>query len=171
MSAEILQQLKRDFKHLFTRIGWFDGTFSLQVKPDSKPCQAPLRHVAYALQKPFKEDLEWLQLQDIITLLGMDVTAEWCNSFALVPKTNWKVKVCLDPARLNQALIRVVHRGLSLNDILLKLNNAQYHSLIDVFWLSQPKPRWKIIIPHNICTPIWQIQIQVITIWSRSCRK
>ena len=29
-------------------------------------------------------------------------------------------------ARLNQALIRAVHRGLTLNDIFPKLNNAQY---------------------------------------------
>ena len=36
-SAEITQQLQRDFKDVFTGIGCFDGTFSLQVKPESKP--------------------------------------------------------------------------------------------------------------------------------------
>ena len=41
MSAEITQQLQRDFKDVFTGIGSFDGMFSLQVKPDSKPYQAP----------------------------------------------------------------------------------------------------------------------------------
>ena len=116
----------RDFKDVFTRIGCFDETFSLQVKPDSKPYQVPLRCVAYALQKPFKEEIEWLQQQDIITPLGVDVTAEWCNNFVLVSKPNGKVSLCLD-----QALIRLVHRGSILNDILLKLNNAQYLSLID----------------------------------------
>ena len=34
--------------------------------------------------------------------------------------------------RLNQALIRPIHRGLMLNDILTKLNNVQYMSIIDV---------------------------------------
>ena len=33
--------------------------------------------------------------------------------------------------RLNQALISLVHRGPTLNDILLKLNNAQYLSITD----------------------------------------
>ena len=42
VSAEITQQLQRDFKDVFTGIGCFDGTFSLQVKPDGKPYQAPL---------------------------------------------------------------------------------------------------------------------------------
>ena len=49
----------------------------------------------------------------------------------LIPKANGKVRLCLDPAWLNQALIRPVHRGLTLNDILPRLNNIQYMSIID----------------------------------------
>ena len=88
-------------KHLatfFNSIGCFKGTFSLQLKPDSKPYQVPPRHMAYALQKPFKEELEHLQGMDIITPLGIDEMAEWCNNFMLVPKANGKVWLCLDPA-------------------------------------------------------------------------
>ena len=87
--------------------------------------------MAYVLQKPFKEELEWLQELDIIAPLGIDEMAKWCNSFVVVPKVNGKVWLCLDLARLNQALIRLIHRGPTLNDILLKLNNVQYMSIID----------------------------------------
>ena len=52
------QQLQRDFKDVCNGIGCFDGTFSLEVRPNSKPYQAPLRNIAYALQKPLKEELE-----------------------------------------------------------------------------------------------------------------
>ena len=117
---------------MFNGIGCFEGTFPLQLKPDSKPYQVPPRHVAYALQKLFKEELEWLQEQDIIAPLGVDEMAEWCNSFVVVPKANGKVQLCLDPVQLNQALIRLIHRGPTLNDILLKLNNVQYMSIINV---------------------------------------
>ena len=65
-------------------------------------------------------------------LLGVDETGEWCNSFVLVPKANSKVQLCLDPAWLNQALIRPIHRGPTSNDILLKLNNVQYMSIINL---------------------------------------
>ena len=92
----------------------------------------PPRCVAYALQKPFKDELDWLQKLDIITPLWVDKTEEWCNSFVLVPKANGKVRLCLDPVWLNQALIRPVHRGPTLNDILPKLNNVQYISIIDM---------------------------------------
>ena len=58
---EITHQIQWDIKDEFTGIGCFDGMFSLQVKPDSKPYQASTRHVAYAMQKPFIEELEQLQ--------------------------------------------------------------------------------------------------------------
>ena len=69
---------------------------------------------------------------DIIAPLGIDETAEWCNSFVLVPKPNGKLRLCLDPVQLNQALIRLIHRGPTLKDILPKLNDVQYMSIIDV---------------------------------------
>ena len=130
-SSEMMQKIHNTFVDVFNGIGCFEGTFSLQLKPDSKPYQAPPRHVAYALQKPFKEELECLQQMDIITPLGVDETAEWCNSFVLVPKANSKVMLCLDLAWLNQALIRPIHRGPTLNDILCKLNTVKYMSIID----------------------------------------
>ena len=91
------QRIHEKFGNMFNSIGCFEGTFSLQLKLDSKPYQVPPRHIAYALQKLFKEELEHLQKLDIIAPLGVDKMAEWCNSFVLVPKANSKVQLCLDP--------------------------------------------------------------------------
>ena len=102
-SSAMVQSIHTKFGNIFNGIGCFKDTFSLQLKPDNKPYQVPPRHVAYVLQKPFKEELRCLQEMDIITPLGVDKTSEWCNSFVLVPKANGKVRLCLDPAWLNQA--------------------------------------------------------------------
>ena len=48
--------------------------------------------------------------------------AEWHNSLIIVPKPNDTVYLCLDSARLNQLLIRPIHRGPTSNDILPNLN-------------------------------------------------
>ena len=130
-SAEATQQIHKDFGDVFNGIGCFESTFSLQQKPDRKPYHALLRCMAYAFQKPFQEELERLQKQDIIAPLGVDETPEWCNSFVLVSKANGKVILYLDLAYLNQGLIRPIHRAPTLNGILLKLNNAKYLPLID----------------------------------------
>ena len=103
------QKIHKTYGNVFNGIGCFEGTFLLQLKPYSKPYQAPPRHVAYVLQKLFKEELEQLQELDIIAPLGVDEMEEWCNSFVVVPKVNGKVWLCLDPVWLNQALIRLIH--------------------------------------------------------------
>ena len=96
--SKMTQKMHDKFCNAFNGIGCFEDTFSLQLKPDSKPYQAPPRCVAYALQKPFKEELECLQKMNIITPLWVDEMVEWCNSFLLAPKANSKVRLCLDPA-------------------------------------------------------------------------
>ena len=82
------------------------------------------------IPKPFKEELEWLQQQDILKPLCVDETAEWSNILVLVPKLNGKVRLCLDLVRLNQVLIWPVHRKPKLNNIFPKLNDVKYLSLI-----------------------------------------
>ena len=59
-NIELMQRIHKVFGNVFNGIWCFEGTFSLQLTPDSKPYQAPPRCVAYALQKPFKEELDWL---------------------------------------------------------------------------------------------------------------
>ena len=97
-SSAMMQSIHTRSGDIFNGIGCFEGTFSLQLKPDSNPYQAPPKHVAYVLQKPFKEELKCLQEKDIITPLGVDKALEWCNSFVLLPKANGEVMLCLDPA-------------------------------------------------------------------------
>ena len=88
----ITKQLQKECEDVLTGIGSFHGMFSLQVKLDIKPYQVPPWHIAYALQKPFKEELERVQQQDIITPLGIEQMAEWYNSFILVPKSSGKTQ-------------------------------------------------------------------------------
>ena len=87
--------------------------------------------MAYTLQMPFQEELDRLQKLNIIVPLGVNKTSEWYNSFVLVPKGNGTGRLFLDPVYLNQALIRPIHRGPTLNDILPKHNIAKYLSLLD----------------------------------------
>ena len=73
-SIAMMQRIHTRFGDVFNGIGCFEGTFSLQLKPDSKPYQAPPRHVAYVLKETFKEELRCLQEMDIIMPLEIDKT-------------------------------------------------------------------------------------------------
>ena len=144
-SAESTWQIHKDFDDVFHSIGCFEGTFFLQLKPDRAPYQSLPRSMAYTLQKPFQEEPVRLQKQDIIALLQVNETSQWCNSFVLVPRANDKVILHLDLACLNQALIRPVHNGLTINDILPKLNNAKYLSLRCRFLILLVES-WRIVV-------------------------
>ena len=81
-SSTMMQSIHMRFGNVFNAIGCFKGTFSLQLKPDSKSYQAPPRCVAYVLQKPFKEELKCLQEMDIITL-HLELMRHWNGVIAL----------------------------------------------------------------------------------------
>ena len=49
-SDVMTQNIHNTFGDVFNGIGCFKGTFSLQLKPNSKPYQLQPRHVAYMLQ-------------------------------------------------------------------------------------------------------------------------
>ena len=49
-SSEMAQKIHDRFGNVFNGIGCFEGTFSLQLKPNSKPYQSQPKCVAYVLQ-------------------------------------------------------------------------------------------------------------------------
>ena len=83
--AKLEDSIYKEFAAVFSGIGCFKGAFSLQVKEYKKPYQASLRHMAYILQESPKKESDSLQKYQDIIPLDVDKTAEWCNSFMLVP--------------------------------------------------------------------------------------
>ena len=49
VSEAISNRINNEFNYLFSGIGCFEGTFSLQVEEGSHPYQALLRRVVYVL--------------------------------------------------------------------------------------------------------------------------
>ena len=123
--------MHNEYCNVFTGIEDFKGKFLLQVKEDTKPYEVSPCSIVYALHKLLWQKLDRLQDQKILAPLGVDETAEWSDSFVIVPKRNVTVWLSLDPSRLNQALIWKVYVGPTRNDILPKLTNVYYMTLID----------------------------------------
>ena len=58
LGVAITKKIHNELNNLFSGIGFWEGTFSLQVKEGSCLYHAPKRRVAYALQKPLKVELD-----------------------------------------------------------------------------------------------------------------
>ena len=121
-NAKSTQKFNIKYNDMFTGIRYFRCIFSVQVKAGMKPCEVPYRCMKYTLQEPFKNELERLKEQQIIAPLKVEKTAEQCNSFVILPKYNVTVHFCLNYAWLKEALIREIHRGSTINDMLPKLS-------------------------------------------------
>ena len=140
-----------------TGIGGFDGTFSLQLKEDSKLCQAIPRSTALCIVKTIQDRTKWLQQKSITTPLGVD------DGYSGATVLYWEQRQiesshCLDPARFNEALIRPVHGDSNVNDIFIKPTNAKYLIPIDMnFGYHNMQLDEIIIIFYYIPMPVWQV--------------
>ena len=86
----------------FAGIGYFKGTFSLQVKNDVKSYQVPPKCITYAIQVALKKEEERLQEHQILARHGLDKMAESNNNFSIVPILDGTVHLCLDPQHITK---------------------------------------------------------------------
>ena len=94
-----------EFKTLFSGVGEIPGYAKLHLKENAVPVVNPPRKVPEALKSRFKAELDRMVSDGIITKVT-EPTA-WVNSTVLIekPKTG-KLRVCIDPKALNDAICR-----------------------------------------------------------------
>ena len=71
----------------------------------------PPRKVSFALRDKLKKELDRMEKMDVIE--RVEKSTDWVNASVLVEKLNGKLRVCLDPRPLNQAIKRQHHRLLT----------------------------------------------------------
>ena len=70
-------------------------------------------------------------MQDIGIIEKVNRPTHWVSSNVLVGKPNGDVRICLDPRRVNDAIIREHHYTQKLEDMLPQLSNAKVFSKLD----------------------------------------
>ena len=108
------------YSDVFTGIGKFPGLpYKFQLKPNAKPTRHAPKKVPIHLQDTFHEEIR--NLEKLGILEETKDIAEWVNSFVIMEKKlpinssnshspghsmNMKLRTCLDPRDLNEALER-----------------------------------------------------------------
>ena len=86
-----------------------------------------------------------------------------------VVKKRIKMRICIAPQPLNEALLRKHYKMPTLDDVLPHLHNAKIHSKLDVkeaFWHVNLPKRIK-QVNHNDNT-ILKVQMVLLATWSQS---
>ena len=121
------------YAHLFSGIGHFKcRPVHITMRQGSVPIQKPPRRVPITMKEKFKQELNSMEAQGIISKYdGRNISPEWLNSFVIVKKPNGSLCVCLDPTDLNKEIIRPVCNTQTMDDVVHKLKSAKYFAVFD----------------------------------------
>ena len=151
-SVSRLPLMKQDI--LSQYFGWFEGIgcfpgdpYKFHLKPEHKPAQHTPRKVPIHLESAFKEEIESLVKLGILE--EVKEHTDWVNSHVIVEKDNGshhspnhtiekKLRICLDPRDLNEALEREPSRTCSVGEITAKLQGMTVFTTVDFkkgYWM------------------------------------
>ena len=121
--------LLREYPKCFEGIGCFEGEFHITLDPIVPPVVHSPRRVPEALREPLKKELDNLEAQGIVS--KVTEPTDWVNSLVCVTKSNGSLRLCLDPKDLNKVIKRPHHCTPTIDEVLPRLNGAQYFSIVD----------------------------------------
>ena len=126
------------------------GVAHLQVDPEIKPCALPCRNLPVALKADVQAELN--TLVDRGVLIPVTELTQWVSQMAVVQKANGKLRICIDPQPLNEALMREYYNLPTLDDVLPMLHDAKMFSKLDVkeaFWHEESSKLTTMITPFG----------------------
>ena len=120
------------FKEVFTGLGRLKvEPVKIHLTKDAKPVRRPCRRVPIAIRGKFRDELDSLCKQKVLTKLDKNEVTEWLNNFVNVDKEDTTLRVCLDPSGLNPYIIRPVFNSYTLDEISYMLKDAKVFTVCD----------------------------------------
>ena len=122
-----------NYASLFSGIGHFrHNPVHIIMRQNATPVQKPPRRVQIAMKDKFKQELDAMKAQGIISKYdGHNVSPEWLNSFVIVKEPNDSLRICLDLTDLKKAIIRPVCNSQTMDDVIHKLKHAKYFTVFN----------------------------------------
>ena len=142
------QDILSQYSGCFEGIGRFPGDlYKFHLKPDHKPARHAPRKVPVHLETAFKEEIDSLVSQGILE--EVKEHTDWVNSYVIVEKDTGnshapnhtvkkKLRICLDPRDLNEALEREPYHTRSVDEITAKLQGMTVFTIVDFkkgYWM------------------------------------
>ena len=124
------EEVLSEYADLFRGLGKIEGKLHLEVDEAVTPVVMPPRCVPIAVKGKLKEELD--RLESLEVLKQEDEPTEWVSSMVATQKPSRKVRVCIDPQRLNQALKRRHYPLPVIEDILPELSQAKVFTKADL---------------------------------------
>lgn len=133
---ENLSEIIQENNDLFEGIGEIKiKPYQFKLKTNYKPHIAPIRQIPFQLVTPLKEELDSMVNDGIIA--PITEPTEFVNPIVIVKKPNNKLRICLDPKNLNEAIQREHYKIPTFDELTQNLKDSKYFTILDAnkgFW-------------------------------------
>ena len=123
------QDIFNSCSDVFKSKGKLEPQLHLELDESVQPVQLPLRRVPLAVKDKLQAELEILSNVEIIA--KVDDPTDWISSMVVTTKRNGKVRLCIDPKPLNNALKRNNNPLPSIEDVLPLLSDAKLFTVLN----------------------------------------
>ena len=135
--------IMKHYPDVFEGIGKFPGPpYTIHLDPSVQPKQTPCRPVPIHLKETFKQEID--KMLEAGVLKPVTEATTWINSFVLVESKDksrkHKLRICLDPTNLNEAIIMEPYHFRTPEDIAHLIAGACTLTVLDChkgYWHQQ----------------------------------
>lgn len=130
MCDEECRKIVNKYSDVFSKtIGCVPGEYDIKIDHTVKPVVHAPRTVPAPIRDQVKKELDLLEEQRIIE--KVTEPTDWVNSMVVVRKKNGRVRICIDPTNLNEAIQREHFPMSTIEDISTRLSGSKYFSVLD----------------------------------------
>lgn len=118
------------YKNVFTGVGKFPKKLTLELKDNATPMINSVRRIPESVKNNLKDVLNKLVNNKIIE--PVDYPTDWVNNIVIVEKPDKSLRICLDPAQLNECIKLNPFPIPSRDEIELLLKGKSYFTVLDM---------------------------------------
>ena len=156
--------IAENYTDVFSGLGCLPGEYRVEVDKNVKPVQHQPRRVPVALKSELKKKIEQLEQKQV--LAKVTTHTDWISSMVAVRKPSGKMRICIDPKDLNQALKRPHYPMPTIDEVLPRLANAKVFSVLDAkdgFWQVKLEERKQ--LPNHVLDTLRSIPLATNALW------
>lgn len=136
-NVSLPQEIFTEYAELFDdELGSLPVTYSMKINPDVTPVVRPPRRLPVAMRDKVEAELKNMTKLGVITPISEPT--EWVSSMVATHKKDTdKIRLCIDPRDLNEALMRPHHPMRTVEEVAAQMSNANIFSVLDAkssFW-------------------------------------
>ena len=118
------------FPNVFHGLGCLKDPYHIKIDPTVTPVVNPLRSTPVALREKLKKSLDEMEKTGVVE--KVECPTQWVNSAVIIEKPDSeKLRICLDPRPLNEAIQREHFKMPTIEEITTRVAGAKVFSKLD----------------------------------------